>query len=66
MVLIQIESQNQRYSQLYLIKERKDIPPRIIKRMEVDPFQPGPPVSLQTPIALSKKNAQVFPRTYSL
>ena len=39
---------------------------RIIKRMEVDPFQPGPPVSLPTPIALSKKNAQVLPRTYSL
>ena len=40
--------------------------PSTRKRMEVDPFQPGPPVSLPTPIALSKKNAQVLPRTYSL
>lgn len=47
-------------------EETKRIPPRIMKRMEVDPFQPGPPVSLPTPIALRRKNAQVFPKTYSL
>ena len=40
--------------------------PSTRKRMEVDPFQPGPPALRPTPSFFRRQNAQVLPRTYSL
>ena len=48
------------------MEERKDIPPRIMKRIEVDPFQPGPPALRPTPSFFRRKKAQILPMTYSL